>query len=143
MTNSKVSDLVGYIKFYSDISQEVDTPCERILGELGGHGVDAVAELMWDTLGEADQAVPSYCAQLLAESGLPGSVEVLTDLLVKVLGDTTLPTETLDAIFDDALPYDRFLTNPSFLSAARQLSKRWNNTGLDRFLAAAQRSEGR
>jgi hypothetical protein len=91
-----------------------------------------------DAIGHGDEAVPSYAAHLLAHSGLPGSVDVLTDLLVQARSSATLPYETLAEIFDDVIAYDRFLTDPRFVAAARDLSRRWSDNQLDGFLAATE-----
>jgi len=86
-----------------------------------------------------DELVACFCVDLLAKSGLPGSVEVLTDLVVGAIGSATVQDESLEELFDDAVQYDRFLTDVPFLSATRHLQGRWNNTQLDQFLAVAER----
>ncbi len=128
------------IRFYADLHQEVESPpCGGMLRGLGPRGVRVVAELMRDSIHEGDASVAGYCVDLLAHSDLPGSVEALTDMLAAAIGVAPLPDEILEELFDDAVQYDRFLGDPRFLSTARALIGRWNNSQFDQFLAVAER----
>jgi len=131
--------LIQCITDYSEWNQEIDTPCLDMLCALGVRGVDVVARLMRNSIREGDESVASYCVDLLAKSGLPGSVEALTELVVVAIGSATMPGESLDELFDDAVQYDRFLTDLPFLAAAKRLQGRWNSGELDQFLAVAER----
>ena len=114
------ASLVASVRAYAELYHDLGTPCLRMLRQVGPEGAQALGELIRSEADSDSETVACYAAELLAAFDHPAVVDILLEVLARP--GTPYPDEVRESVFNSACG-NRFLLDPRFLRAARELQR--------------------